>query len=152
MALEFLLNTSTVSDVAAHLVGCDADFDPPLSSRVDLNAYAEKLVARALMFEAWAEGRLVGLVAAYCNDLVTREGFITSVSVLPAWLGKGVASRLMSDCLAHAVRVGMRQMSLEVAKTNSRAVGLYTRLGFLPEFAPSGHLLVMRASLTGGSA
>lgn len=149
MALEFRLNTSTVSDISAHLTDCDADFDPPLSSRVDLHAYAEKLVAHALRFEAWSEGVVVGLVAAYCNDLVKREGFITSVSVSRAWLGKGVASRLMTDCLAHAVSVGMRQMNLEVSKTSARAVGLYTKLGFLPEPASDGQLLVMRAPLIG---
>ena len=147
MALEFRLNTSTVCVISAHLVECDAAFDPPLSSRVDLHQYAEKLVTRAVRFEAWSEGAVVGLVAAYCNDQVAREAFVTSVSVSPAWLGKGVASRLMRDCLAYAVSVGMRQMTLEVSKANTRAVGLYTRLGFVSEPESKGPFLVMRARL-----
>jgi GNAT superfamily N-acetyltransferase len=135
--------------VADHLGSCT--FDPPLSERVDVAAYAGKLVARARRFEAWEGELLVGLVAAYCNDEVSRQGFITSVSVLPAYSGRGIGTRLMADCIAHADSVGMTQMNLEVGRMNSRAIGVYAKLGFVPDESANGPLINMRLKLGPGS-
>lgn len=126
----FRHDTAAVSDVLTHLQECDGQFFPPLSTRVDLTAYATKLVERTARFEAWVDARLVGLVAAYANDLTTRRGFVTSVSVAPDQAGQGVALQLMRACLEHARAAGMRELALEVSVQSERAVRLYTRLGF----------------------
>jgi ribosomal protein S18 acetylase RimI-like enzyme len=147
VALEFARNTSTEAAVAAHLAECDAEFEPPLSGRVELHTYARKLVARAIRFEALADRRLVGLVAAYCDDLVSRQAFITSVSVSPDWTGRGIALRLMRESIAFATAVGMRTIALEVGTKNVRAIRLYSRLGFAVEAGQD--LLRMTLALPG---
>ncbi len=90
----------------AHLLRCDASFTPPLSSRVDLAAYAEKLVARARRWEAWAEGDLVGLVAVYADASVGGTGFVSNVSVDPPRRGTGVARQLLTDAIGLLRRSG----------------------------------------------
>jgi len=129
--VEYLLNKASEVEIAEHLSRCDADFVPALSGRVEITDYAKKIASKATRFEAWSGGMLVGLVAAYCNDLEDCIAYITSVSVLREWMGKGIASTLMNKSIAHAKALGMRQITLEVAIGNASAINLYEKSGFV---------------------
>ena len=130
-AVEYRSNKASDAEIAEHLTCCDASFVPPLSTQVEIDAYAKKITDKAMRFEAWADGKLVGLVAVYCNDHEGCSAFITSVSVLPAWLGNGIATRLLDQCIEHSQASGMRQINLEVASGNNPAVKLYAKRGFV---------------------
>jgi ribosomal protein S18 acetylase RimI-like enzyme len=129
--IEYLLNKTTAAQIAEHLWRCDTDFVPPLSGRVGINNYAMKIASKATRFEAWSGGKLIGLVAAYCNDQANCVAYITSVSVLNQWTGKGIAVHLMSHCIEHAKASGMRQISLQVSEDNAVAIKLYEKSGFV---------------------
>lgn len=129
--VEYDLNKASEAQVAEHLLRCDADFVPPLSGRVEIRDYAQKVAGKAMRFEAWSGGTLVGLVAAYCNDQEKRIAYLTSVSVLKAWAGKGIAASLMKLCIDYSKTSGMRQISLEVARDNTPAIKLYEKSGFV---------------------
>lgn len=131
--VEYLANKATAEQIAEHLSRCEDDFVPPLRGRVDIKDYAQKIESRAIRFEAWIDEVLIGLVAAYCNDERQRIAYITSVSVLKDWTGKGIAAGLMHRCIEHAKSLGMRQIGLEVAGKNSPAIKLYRRFGFVAE-------------------
>lgn len=133
--VEYLSNKASAAQIADHLLSCDADFVPPLSGRVEIRDYARKIASKGTRFEAWSGGTLVGLVAAYCNDQEKRIAYITSVSVLRAWAGKGIAARLMKQCIEHAKAAGMRRISLEVASDNAPAIRLYEESGFVMDKA-----------------
>lgn len=135
--------------IAEHLSSCDADFVPPLSGRIKISDYAQKIVSTAVRFEAWSGGTLIGLVAAYCNDREKRIAYITSVSVLREWAGKGIAARLMSQCAEYAKASGMRQISLEVASDNCPALKLYEKSGFVAG-KMNGMFVVMNLYLKSG--
>jgi ribosomal protein S18 acetylase RimI-like enzyme len=130
-AVEYLSNKASGAEIAQHLSLCDVDFMPPLSSRVAIIDYAQKIASKATRFEAWSGGTLIGLVAAYCNDQEKRIAYITSVSVLREGKGKGIAARLISQCVEHARALGMRQIGLEVASNNTPAIKLYEKIGFV---------------------
>lgn len=130
-SIEYRINTASPADIAEHLLCCDVDFLPRLSSRVDINDYAKKIASRAMRFEAWLDNSLIGLVAAYCNDQEKRIAYITSVSVLKAYTGKGIAAKLIKQCIEHAQVTEMRQISLEVARDNVPAINLYEKNGFV---------------------
>ena len=129
--VEYCLNKASTAEIAKHLSRCDADFVPPLSNRVEIDDYAMKIASKAIRFEAWLSGTLVGLAAAYCNDQEKRIAYITSVSVLKECAGKGIAARLMKQCIEHAKVLGMQQISLEVASNNKPAISLYEKNGFV---------------------
>ncbi len=129
--VEYHLNQASAVELAEHLLRCDVDFVPPLSDRVNINDYAQKIANKAARFEAWSGGTLIGLVAAYCNDSESRISYITSVSVLREWTGKGIARDLTNLCIEHAQAMGMRQISLEVASDNAPAIKLYEKSGFV---------------------
>jgi len=133
--VEYLSNKATEAEIAEHLSCCDADFVPPLNGRVEIKDYAKKIANYATRFEAWSGSKLVGLVAAYCNDQEKRRAYITSVSVLREWTGKGIASRLLNQCIEHVKASGMRQVSLEVASGNTSAIKLYEKGDFIMDKA-----------------
>jgi ribosomal-protein-alanine N-acetyltransferase len=126
----YSINRAGVEEIGRHLGRCDARFVPVLSGRVEIAPYAEKIWANAVRFEAWADDELIGLVAAYCNDAQRRASHITSVSVLEEHSGKGIASRLLRNCIDYAKLEGVGQISLEVAAEHRTAVRLYEKCGF----------------------
>ena len=130
--VDYVRNQGSEAQIAEHLWKCDADFVPALSARVDIEEYAAKIRNRATRFEAWSGGVLVGLVAAYLNDLESRVAHVTSVSVLRGWMGQGIGAQLLSQCIAEATASGMRQITLEVGRDNAPAVRVYERSGFRP--------------------
>jgi ribosomal protein S18 acetylase RimI-like enzyme len=129
--IAYHVNRATEAEITQHLRECDAAFTPPLSQRLDLQQYGQKILNHAVRFEAWSGNTLAGLVAAYCNDPDNRTAYITSVSVLQKWQGRGIARRLLRQCIEHARRSAMRQVSLEVARNDAAAIGLYEKAGFV---------------------
>lgn len=140
------VNQSSATEIVAHLLRADASFEPSLSSRVDIHAYAQKLLDRAVRFEAWLGEELVGLVASYCNQPDKGKAFVTSVSVLPECQGQGIADRLMRQCIEHVRGLGFRQMGLEVNQHSLPAVALYQKLGF-NTLRRDGSTLIMSMTL-----
>jgi ribosomal protein S18 acetylase RimI-like enzyme len=146
--VEYVSNKASEVEIADHLTHCDADFVPPLSDRVEIAAYAKKIADHAMRFEAWSGNTLVGLVAAYCNDHEKRAAYITSVSVLKGWTGKGIATGLVNQCVEYAKVLGMRQISLDLAGDNTPAFRLYEHIGFVAR--ATGASVTMNLDLKGG--
>ena len=137
---EIKLNTATAEEIEKHLLECDDRFDPPLSSRVNITAYAVRLVEKAVTIEAYSRGELSALVAVYCNREFGNEAFISNVSVLRTLEGSGVASRLMVLCINYARENKFPAIALEVSEKNERAVRFYTKFGFETESNQNGLL------------
>ncbi|MCU0853484.1 MAG: GNAT family N-acetyltransferase [Rhodobacteraceae bacterium] len=151
MSVEFTRDRAGAGEVLAHLLRCDASFTPPLSSRVDLAAYAEKLVACARRWEAWAEGDLVGLVAVYADAPAGGSGFVSNVSVDPARRGAGVARQLLTEAIAFVRDAGLGALDLEVDGRAEGAIALYASLGFRRAGEQEGRVR-MRLPLIGRGA
>ncbi|GAB0058703.1 hypothetical protein SIID45300_03058 [Candidatus Magnetaquicoccaceae bacterium FCR-1] len=122
------IDTAPSAEIRRHLTVCDDRFVPPLSSRVAIPAYADKLRARAMTVEAWDGERLVGLVAIYWNE---TSGYITNVSVEADWAGRGVGSALLDQVLDQARRRGAASIELEVGEGSEPALRLYRGAGFV---------------------
>ena len=125
------LNQATEAAIAEHLNRCDADFVSKLGERVNIGSYAHKIAVNATRFEAWVDGELIGLVAAYCNDRACRIGYITSVSVLRAWQGRGVAMHLLEQCIERLKELGFERIELAVDSGNAGATKLYEKKSFI---------------------
>ena len=137
-----------MTDVGNHLRACNDYFIPPLNGRVEVNDYAKKITTKATKFEAWSAGKMIGLVAVYCNDHTDYIAHVTNVSVLKQWMGKGIARTLMSQAIEHLNEIGMRQINLEVAMANNAAISLYRKSGFC-RCKVNGSFLTMSLFLKG---
>jgi ribosomal protein S18 acetylase RimI-like enzyme len=89
----------------------------------------------ATFFLAFAQGEAIGMAALVAVD-DTRTGLI-AMWVSPPARGRlpgaegGVADRLVDAVKARATDAGASELVLEVAPSNSRAVALYARHGFV---------------------
>lgn len=102
----------------------------PLSERVDVAVYAEKLLSRAEVATVEEDGRVVALGAIYTNDLESRRAFVTIFAVLPERHRRGIGRALASRLLARARQRGMRSCELLVMPGNVGALDFYRRSGF----------------------
>lgn len=136
-------NCAVAADIAQHLLACEAAFYETLAQRVDIESYACKLALRAHRCEAWSEEGLMGLVAAYFNP-ETQNGFITHVSVLPQAQRRGIADRLLRQCIAHLDQLRAKQIVLEVDANNIRAQSLYLNHGFIVGESNNSSLIMIR--------
>lgn len=129
--LSYSRNTAESEDISSHLLACNSSFVPPLSLKVDLNKYSKKLFDYAVNFEAWYDGRLVGLVSAYVNDVDKCQAFISNVSILGDFKKKGIATTLLHQCIEYTKEHMFEAISLEVSLKNKPALDLYLKSGFV---------------------
>ena len=145
--IEYREGTVTQEEIRAHLEACDGNFSPRLSLKVDIEEYSKKISAKAQTFEAWSGDTLVGLVAAYLNDRGARRGFITNVSVVKAFMGRGIASALFDRCLDRSRQEGMDAIALEVNMESREAIHFYEKFGF-SELERKGETVLMRLTIS----
>ena len=141
---------ANAAGISAHLRRCDKSFVPALSSRVDIEAYADKLVTKAARLEAWDHGRIAGL-AAYYVDAPAGVAFLSNLSVDPTWQRRGLAHALLVEAIARARALGLADFELEVGADNHAAKELYKQCGFRLRSIASGvermHLALRKPTL-----
>ena len=96
----------------------------------DLDEYLAKLEETAEFVSDSTTNRCRGFVAFYCNDLVTRQAYITLVLVSPVDRGVGLGRTLVDQVLAIARQRGFVACRLEVNASNGVAYAMYRALGF----------------------
>jgi ribosomal protein S18 acetylase RimI-like enzyme len=96
----------------------------------DLEAYLDKLAARAEILADSVAGRCRGFVAFYGNDVATRQAYITLVLVDPQDRAAGIGRALVTCVLDLVRRRGFEVCRLEVSRENLAAHAMYVSLGF----------------------
>lgn len=131
----------------------DFEFNPSLSSRVNLHDYAKKLHDNGSLFEAYIDGKLVALVAMYANDNVTKKAYITYVYCKKEYRKLGIANQLIKNAFEKLKENNFKSVSLEVTTDNIPAVNLYKKFGFEITNLQSQNSLksIMQAILGGGN-
>lgn len=73
-------------------------------------------------------------IVGYCGIWgVLDEGQITNVAVRPEDQGQGIGFAMLTELLRIGKNEGLQQYTLEVRKSNLKAIKLYERLGFVEE-------------------
>ena len=126
----YRVNSASHEDIKRHLQACE--FIPKITDYVeDIDLYIDKMTRFATRIECWDGDILTGLNAFYCNNFETKEAFITNVSVLPDYGGRGIATELISKSADYCNKKGFKKISLEVFSVNNKAIGFYKHLGFI---------------------
>lgn len=79
-------------------------------------------------FVAEEDGKILGGCGLF---LIAGEGNITNVAVFPEARRRGVATGLLTYLLSEGDRAGLTAYTLEVRVSNTAAIGLYEKLGFV---------------------
>lgn len=74
------------------------------------------------------EGQVVGFGGMW---LVFDEVHVTNIAISPAFRGKGLGAFLVKEMCQRVISRGFKYMTLEVRVTNSVAIALYEKLGFV---------------------
>lgn len=106
----------------------DQDFVPPLTDKVCLEDYVDKIYSKAELVVEAENGMVVGLVVIYCNDLDNKIAYVPLCGVHKPFRGKGIASSLMKRAIGIAKRKGFEVVGLH--SNNEHAIRLYQKLGF----------------------
>jgi ribosomal protein S18 acetylase RimI-like enzyme len=128
MQIDYKINSASVYSIFTHLSHCNNQFVPKLSTRVSLDAYANKISDKAILFEAWADETLIGMVAMYLDE--QNHGFITNVSVYSEYSGKGIAKQIFVHLMEYSNSFRISEIKLEVSSINFAAINLYENFGF----------------------
>jgi ribosomal protein S18 acetylase RimI-like enzyme len=128
MKIEYKINTASVTIILTHLNHCDNQFVPALSTKVSLEAYSKKMANNAILFEAWIDETLIGIVAIYLNE--NNHGYITNVSVYNEYCSKGIAKQIFVNLLDYTKSNNISEIKLEVSAINIAAINLYKNFGF----------------------
>lgn len=96
----------------------------------DLDAYIDKLINRASIITIMAQDALLGFLAYYANDQVSKIGFISMLIIAPSTKRMGYGRRLVEFALKDLALKGFKKCRTEVNADNAKAVNICKRLGF----------------------
>lgn len=106
------------------------DFPIPVSEKVDLNEYCEKLWEKAELVAEVQDEEIRGLVAGYMNDLENGSAYISLVGVSRDFRNQGLGKKLVHQFVLLCREKQIRSVNLYTHKTNQAAIKMYEGLGF----------------------
>jgi ribosomal protein S18 acetylase RimI-like enzyme len=99
-------------------------------SRIRPEDFADKISRHALHFCAFHGEELSGFAACYFNHPLKEFGYITNISVIRKFQGKGIAHLLMNEIIDYGKSNGFKKLRLEIRRKNLPGLRLYSDLGF----------------------
>ena len=109
----------------------DKDFYEPLSARVDMDAFSQKLSDMSTTFVVFKDGEVAGLICAYFYQPETKKGFITLVHTKHEYRGQKLSLPLLDAVKNYARKCHFESIDLFVSKQQVSAYNLYSRHGFI---------------------
>lgn len=96
----------------------------------DVGLYIKKLVNNARVISIHEAGKIIGVIAFYCNNLEDSVSYISLIAVDVNNRGKGIGAELIDMALLVSKKKGFQCCRLEVEKSNTKAISLYVKKGF----------------------
>lgn len=105
---------------------------PPLKN---VSEYQRGLILKnGPVYYAVENGKVVGWCDIFPEDnpRLSHRGTL-GMGLLAAYRGQGLGARLMTAALAHAKKFGLEKVELNVYTSNTAAIKLYKKMGFVQE-------------------
>ena len=112
----------------AFLKEVDQEFAVPLSARVSIESYVEKLFINGWIIGAIEQNKICGICGGYINDWITKYSFITCLVVSQNYRNKGIGKQLFMEFAKLSKNKGMDEIHLSTNKRNRSANILYQNL------------------------
>jgi ribosomal-protein-alanine N-acetyltransferase len=124
----FEMRSAKRADAAAVAAIETLCFSVPWNFDDILSELADNALARYIVCEE--EGRVVAYAGLWA---VEDEGHIMNLAVHPNFRGRGLGAAVLGTLLERTRREGLAAFTLEVRASNTAALRLYRRAGFLEE-------------------
>lgn len=113
-----------------YVLAHDRDFYEPLSGRIDIEAFVNKVHTWSTTFVLVQSGEVAGLIASYFYDLPSEKGFITLTHTKREFRGQHLSTILLASVQEFARSINFKYIDLMVYKDNAPAYNLYLKHGF----------------------
>lgn len=119
----------------------DKTLPVPLSSRVDLDSYAKKVITNGSVLAVESDSEICAASLFYCNNEINRTAYITLLATDPNYKRNGFAETLLDETEAFCKKRGMNVVELDTEKTNTIAISLYSKNGYIIDsVSPKVHM------------
>lgn len=116
--------------IKEYILQYDNDFYEPLSARVDMDIFSQKLSDLSTTFVIYKDAEVAGLICSYFYDPASKAGFITLVHTKHEYRGQHLSLHLLNTVKEYAHKRGFERITLFVSKQQTSAYQLYSRHGF----------------------
>lgn len=118
-------------EIMVELIKKFGDLTPePMSEIYDIDEYADKWLKYADFLFAVDQEKIVGFRVIYANDQVTKNAHGLLLSILPEYQGLGIGKQMYLQTIEFVKQRGLERIYILVHYENSRALRLFTSLGF----------------------
>lgn len=114
--------------IVAFLNSVNREFAVPLTQKVDLESYAEKLLNNGYIFAAIVDDSIKGIICGYANDMANRRAYASSFVVAPDLRGSGAALELYKNQIRYCCTQGMKELNFTTNKKNAAAIRFYQKM------------------------
>lgn len=101
-------------------------FSDPWSEKI----YYETFKQPAVEYVAVCDDETGKMVGAVGVRNIVGTGEITNVMLLPEYRGQGIGKKMLLEAIERGQKLGAKDFTLEVRKSNETAIRLYESLGF----------------------
>ncbi len=129
--IKFLKSKLTSVEISAFFILCDKSFIPPLSNRVVIEEYAEKLSILSSHFCIYYNKTLIGLSCCYCNDYIGKKAYISVTCIHPKFQGKGLGKKLTLFVEDDIKKMDFKKIRFEVDMANLPSLSMHEKIGYL---------------------
>lgn len=143
--LRYLHEKPTLSEIRDFFYCTDDEFDVPLSEKVNIEDYTQKLYTYSDFYLCCDDDKIVGMCCCYTNR--PPDAYISHVCVMGAYQGRGVFGHLLSVLKDYCLANGIDNVSLEVGHNNLRARRVYEKYGFVLE-SERDHSSILKLTLS----
>lgn len=124
--MNFSIRRMTLDDIPVVVELDKISFSLPWPERSFRFELTDNLASRCWIAEV--DGRIAGMVVAW---LFVDEAHIATIATHPDFRRQGIARRLLSHTLWHAMKEGARSSFLEVRESNTSAQDMYRKFGYV---------------------
>lgn len=130
--MEYIYNQTKekMKEILEYLYEHDRDFPIPLSYKVDLNQYLNKVMYLGKSIICTDQNKITGLIFYYDNNIKERKAFISLLSVDENYRGRGIATHLINEVLFLLKQQHFEICEVPTHESNEQAIDLYCLLGF----------------------
>ena len=109
----------------------DNSFPIKLSSRVKLEDFVDKILEIGKVYAFKIEKKIIGLIAFYANDYISRKAYLTYICVNQAYRDNKLGLQLMNQMYKECKKSEMKSIFLSTNVKNIHAQKFYEKLGYV---------------------
>ncbi|SMC40536.1 Acetyltransferase (GNAT) domain-containing protein [Oscillospiraceae bacterium] len=125
-----IVKVSDINVIKGIMKLCDHAYTESVVALPDFEDLCRKICDVGVFFAMKLESDVIGYIAFYANDVVSKEAYISLLCIRPEYQGLGFGKALINRCFEESLDCGMKSIRLAVLKRDVYQQKFYIRQGF----------------------